>query len=474
MHLQPGTLLQGGEYKIIRFIKSGGFGCTYEAYQKSLDRRVAIKEFFWNEHCRRDPQSGYVSVATDNNQIYFDKLRNKFIDEAKVLSRFIHPGIVLVSAVFEENGTAYYVMDYISGCSLGEKIELNGFLPEDKALRYIRSTALILQYIHNRNRLHLDIKPSNIMIDEEDNVLLIDFGISKQYNDEGLNSSSLLGYTVGYAPIEQLGSDVRTFLPATDIYSLAATLYKTLTGRCPPPATDIIKDLPTHTLQGHHISRNTIHAISTAMRVDKNDRPQSIAEFLAILDGKTTNDITDVSNPDKTIINQDETDVAIIETAPSPSDTPPNNHKERRNKNFIWTWLLLLVPILGFGIFISSKKAEPQNSNTTTIEKLEFKFNDTTYLVEPQEIDQFAEEHPEATIILEKDGQKYNVKAHHYQQFISGVQHVDTTAVAPDRNTPDEVPTTNSEQAAPTPQKIANGYINGHEWVDLGLPSGTK
>ena len=475
MYLQSGTFLQGGEYKIIRFIKSGGFGCTYEAYQKSLDRHVAIKEFFWSEHCRRDPQSGFVTVATENNRIYFEKLLNKFIDEAKVLSHIIHPNIVRVSAVFEENGTAYYVMDYIDGISISEKIHRQGYIVESEALGYIRTVAQTLHYIHNRNRLHLDIKPSNIMINDEGNIILIDFGVSKQYNEEGLNSTSLLGYTIGYAPIEQMGGDVRTFLPSTDIYSLAATLYHMLTGCCPPPATELIKGLPTHTLQAQNISHNTIRAIKEAMQADKEDRPQSIAEFLDILDGKIINDVTHVSTLNKTTTNQDATNVPITEITSISSSTAPNNHKERKNKNLTWVWLLLLAFILGMGAFISSKKTEPQNSDTSTTAKLEFKHNDKTYLVEQQEIEQFAKEYPEATIILEKDGQKYKVKSCHYQEFISGTQHVDTTFVAEtDKATPNEGSATNSEQTTPTIQKIANGYINGHEWVDLGLPSGTK
>ena len=120
--LAEGTLLQGGRYRITRLIGMGGFGCTYEAIQTGLDERVAVKEFFVRDFCNRDGATARVTVGTEGKRALVDKLRGKFVAEAKALSRMRHPGIVRVRDVFSENGTAYYVMDYIEGGSLGDLI----------------------------------------------------------------------------------------------------------------------------------------------------------------------------------------------------------------------------------------------------------------------------------------------------------------------------------------------------------------
>lgn len=283
-HLPNGILLQGDKYRICRFIGSGGFGCTYEAEHVMLEKRVAIKEFFVRDFCNRDETTSRVTLGTESKRALVDKLRRKFIDEAKNLCRLRHPGIVSVSDVFEENGTAYFVMDFIKGESLAELVQREGALPEAQAVALIRRVADALQYVHAHNRLHLDIKPGNIMVDRSGEVVLIDFGASKQYDEQGgENTSTLLGKTPGYAPLEQMGNDVVQFLPATDIYALGATLYKLLTGQTPPSATllasgEELDDLPAM------ISEATRRAIEAAMTINKRRRPQSVAEFLALLE----------------------------------------------------------------------------------------------------------------------------------------------------------------------------------------------
>lgn len=313
MQLQDGTTLQGGKYKIIRFIGNGGFGCTYEAQHIMLDTRVAIKEFFVKDFCNRDETTCHVTVGTQSKKGLVDKLRRKFIDEAKSLWRLQHHGIVKVIDVFEENGTAYYVMDYIDGHSLSELVR-NHPLPEKQAVDYIRQVCDALKYVHENNRLHLDIKPANIMITAEGKAVLIDFGASKQYDEEnGENTSTLLGKTPGYAPPEQMGNDVVHFTPATDIYAIGATLYKALTGITPPTANMLISGETLPPLPDE-ISKSTKDAILAAMQLNKRLRPQTVYEFLKILDEGTTADseeteIVDTetgesSGPEQTQINQ--------------------------------------------------------------------------------------------------------------------------------------------------------------------------
>ena len=282
MHLPNNTLLQGGKYKIVRFISSGGFGCTYEAEHILLKKRVAIKEFFVKDFCNRDETTSQISVGITSKTALVNKLKSKFIAEAQSLCSLEHPNIVHVFDVFEENGTAYYVMDYIDGPSLNDMVKKNGPMSEQKAVGYIMQVADALKYVHSQNRLHLDIKPGNIMVDENDKAILIDFGASKQYDEEGgENTSTLLGKTPGYAPLEQMGNDVVKFLPSTDIYALGATLYKLLTGNTPPSASLLASGEKLGAMPSS-ISEGTRNAIIQSMQTNKMKRPQSIDEFLSI------------------------------------------------------------------------------------------------------------------------------------------------------------------------------------------------
>lgn len=283
MPLAPGSLLQGGKYRIIRFISSGGFGCTYEAVHTGLNGRMAIKEFFVQDICNRDDATGYVSVGLQSKAQTFDKLREKFIREAQSVFALSHPGIVHVSDVFEENGTAYFVMDYIDGCSLADLVDKNGPMDEATALGYMRQVCAALDYVHANGRLHLDIKPGNIMVDRTGRAVLIDFGASKQYDDgTGKNMSTLLGFTPGFAPPEQMTADVSRFLPATDVYALGGTLYNLLTGEAPLSANhryagDDLKPM------AESVSPSTRRAVEAALQLNKSARPQSVAEFSALL-----------------------------------------------------------------------------------------------------------------------------------------------------------------------------------------------
>lgn len=285
MQLKSGTLLQNGKYRIVRFINSGGFGCTYEAIHTMFDEKVAIKEFFVKDFCNRDAQTRHVTVGTHSKKALVERLKVKFIEEAKSIRKLRHNGVVRVNDVFEENGTAYYVMDYIEGESLKEKVETRGHLTESEAIRYIRQVSDTLGYVHSKNILHLDIKPGNIMIDRDDNVILIDFGTSKQYDEvDGENTSTLMGKTPGYAPLEQMSNSVQKFYPATDIYALGATLYKMLSGVTPVDAIlrasgRILESLPAD------INKATKNVVEQSMRLNKDERLQSIAEFLRVLDG---------------------------------------------------------------------------------------------------------------------------------------------------------------------------------------------
>ena len=316
MNLPNNSSLQGGKYRIVRFISSGGFGCTYEAELVLLHKRIAIKEFFVKDFCDREENTSYVTVATQSKVKLIERLKKKFIEEASALFSMQHPNIVRVTDVFEENGTAYYVMDYIDGQSLQEIVKEKGALDESLAVGYIKQVADALKYVHNQNRLHLDIKPGNIMIDKNNQAILIDFGASKQYDEvEGENTSTLLGKTPGYAPLEQIGNEVVRFLPATDIYALGATLYKILTGKTPVSATLLASGESLEPISST-ISESTQKAIYAAMEINKNKRPQDIDEFLNLLDRnrQIRNEITgrDVNKYDKTFLTDELSEKTLL------------------------------------------------------------------------------------------------------------------------------------------------------------------
>jgi len=283
MQLQTGTLLHQGEYRILSVLGQGGFGITYLGLQQGLERRVAIKEFFMKELCNRNEGDSQVSVLSEGARQQVDRFRQKFLKEAKTLAALDNPHIIRIYNVFEENGTAYYVMEYIEDGSLKDLVSARGSLPEAEALGYIRQLADALGYLHRQKILHLDLKPANVLLKGGQTAVLIDFGISKRYDEEGSQTSSTpAGISRGYAPLEQYNAGgVSRFQPCTDIYSLGATLYTLLTGEVPPAATDVNNDglpaLPSH------ISTSTARAIEKAMSPRPKDRPQSVEEFMKLL-----------------------------------------------------------------------------------------------------------------------------------------------------------------------------------------------
>ena len=301
--LQPNSTLQGGKYRIIEKLGQGGFGITYLAENTLLLGKVAIKEFFFKEYCDRDDSTSRVTIPTSGNREIVDRFKLKFVKEARTIFRLNHPNIVRIHDVFEENGTAYYVMDYIEGESLGDMVKRRGAIPETEALGYVKDAARALEYIHSKNINHLDIKPSNLVLRHDDGkVLVIDFGVAKQYDavtSEGTTTTPVC-ISPGYSPVEQYSkNDVHTFSPQSDVYALAATLFKLLTGNTPPEATNIRDEgLPVAELQEKHISRPVISAIAMAMK-GRHDRTQSVAEFISNLNGDATVVIPDSAEAER-------------------------------------------------------------------------------------------------------------------------------------------------------------------------------
>ena len=326
--LPEGAMLMGGKYRIVRKLGQGGFGITYLAEHVVLRKRVAIKEFFFQQFCERDDGTSHVTVPTVGNRELVEKFRRKFVKEAQLIaSKLSHPSIVGVTDVFDENGTSYYVMDYIEGRSLSDIIKERGRIGEAEAIAIIDSVCRALAYVHSRNINHLDIKPGNIMVEAETgNVVLIDFGVAKQYDAATgeATTTTPVGRSHGYSPLEQYKvGGVSQFSPESDIYALGATLYKMLTGTTPPEAGDVAQDgLPPIPID---ISAPVRCAITAAMRTAKKDRPHTVAEFLGILHGKTAGGEETEVEEKKPKQKQDDIEVIVIDDGKGNSGNNGNN-----------------------------------------------------------------------------------------------------------------------------------------------------
>lgn len=297
MNLPDGHLLQNGKYRLTHVVGQGGFGITYGGIwytevKGSLgtvktEVPICVKEYFFKDYCYREQGSQAVKVHSETGKVLFNKFKEKLIKEAKILSEVHHPYIVNVLEVFEENNTAYIAMEYISGFSLKYMLEKNGRLPEAMVLKYVRQIGEALQFVHEKSILHLDIKPSNILIDKNGNARLIDFGVSKRYDiEQEETSTTMLTLSKGFASIEQYDNEgTQIFSPRPDIYSLGATMYNLLTGKIPTESIlRAARPLKSPSELNTAITPRTEAVIIKAMQIVPSDRFATVAEMLADLD----------------------------------------------------------------------------------------------------------------------------------------------------------------------------------------------
>ena len=376
--LQPGTMLRGGTYRVERQLSSGGFGNTYVVTNVSFDETFAMKEFFMKDINMREGAT--VTVSIPDNRSTFDTQRNKFLKEARRLRKLKNDHIVGVHDLFEENGTTYYVMDFIDGESLNARLKRTGQpLSEEEVRRILPQLLDALETIHQQGIWHLDLKPGNIMMTKEGKALLIDFGASKQMTPgEGVTTSSGLCYTPGYAPIEQIEQNIDKFGPWTDIYSLGATLYNLLTRNSLPSPTELM-DMGESALQyPPTVSPQMRQLIFRMMQTSRMQRPQSVAEVRQLLNGKSSVAEETVAVP--ATPKNEETQVVTPPSVPKPKVTPPPPaappknippapkpetrkpapvYMEPKKSRPIWPFIaaaaVLLVLVLGAGGFFLSR-----------------------------------------------------------------------------------------------------------------------
>ena len=341
MHLKKGAVLEGGKYTIEKLLGQGGFGITYLAIQSGLNRKVAIKEFFMKDLCNRDAETSHVSVPSVGSRELVERFKSKFMKEAQMISEYRHPNIVNIYDVFEENGTAYYVMEYHDGGSLSS---LDLPLSVDEASGYIRQIASALSVLHENKTMHLDIKPSNVLLDKKGNAVLIDFGVSKHYDQAGHQTSSTpVGISHGYAPGEQYQQNVLSFSPATDIYALGATFYKLLTGLTPPHQSEVNENgLPPFP---SFVPYGIISLIRKSMQSKRKDRPQSIEEFLGLLDAALAVPVP-AEDPDESTEIEIVEAVAVDDSEPVPTPSHESRQSPKKpSRKWLWWLLALLVAI---------------------------------------------------------------------------------------------------------------------------------
>ena len=292
--LPAGTLLhsQNYTYEIKDVLGQGSFGITYLANliikgalgELNSGVKVAVKEFFMKDINGRNE----TAVTAGSKGGIYDKYKEKFKKESLHLSELKHPNIVKVLEAFEENNTYYYSMEYVEGMSLDAYIKQSGRIPVGEAISIVKSVGNALSFMHQHNMLHLDLKPLNIMRRTNGDIILIDFGLSKQYDEDGKPESSTTvgGGTPGYAPLEQATYNEGKGFPVTmDVYALAASFYKMLTGRSPQDASEILNEgLDVIYLEEANVSNEVIAIIDSGMSPMKRNRPQSVRAFLDNLD----------------------------------------------------------------------------------------------------------------------------------------------------------------------------------------------
>ncbi|MBP0020061.1 MAG: protein kinase [Cyanobacteria bacterium SBLK] len=288
LHLAPQTSLKHGRYQIDKTLGEGGFGITYKACDRTNTGDIAIKELFPDKSVRKGTTiiwSNSITPQSRQEQI------NKFKGEAEYLSKCVHPNIVRVYDWFEENNTAYIVMDFVNGKPLSKMLEEQTILPEHQVKKYFIQLAQALKIVHANNLLHRDIKPENIIVNQDDRAILIDFGNAREFIAGKTQKMTQIG-TPQYAPLEQ-GSAKGRRNPSLDIYSLCASMYELITGELPVQATDRVHvdNLKPPRQIVPSLDPVTERVILTGMRMKAEDRFQNADEMIQALQGNLTSPI---------------------------------------------------------------------------------------------------------------------------------------------------------------------------------------
>lgn len=321
-HFLPlNTTLERGRYTIIRKLGQGGYGITYQAKDNRLDTDVAIKELFIRGYCVRNTKHSTIDLQ-DFTFTDFNAAKRNFVKEARTLKQFDHPSIVRVTDVFEENNTAYLVMNLIEGTTLQDQIEKTKKPVSTSQMNiWLEQLVAALSLIHRKNFYHLDIKPSNIMIRQDDQrAILIDFGLCKEMTTAKEVEISQLGYSEGYSAPELKNGTFPVYkkYPALDIYSLAATTLFMLTAQHPHAMVNFSQSLKEQKVKPYQL-----YSIQKGLSTSPIERQATIKEFLF-----QVTDIETIEPPALLKINNSDDTILIPQTS---------NKSKTTNKVLPWS-----------------------------------------------------------------------------------------------------------------------------------------
>lgn len=383
--LPLGTLLKNGTYRVEAAIASGGFGKTYVVSNTALNSKYAMKEFFHADLNDRDSNGKNVLTVSSKKPTY-NNMKNSFLKEAQKIARLNHRNVIRVYDYFEENSTAYYVMDLIDGCSLQQKLDSSNHpLPNNVVRNYLSQLLDALEYIHSHGILHLDLKPSNIMLSNDGNIKLIDFGASKGFNADGsLSSDSKFVFTPGYAPIELRENNKNKIGTWTDFYSLGATIYKLVTNKKVPEFSDIddyfkgITALYPFDFTGVEHDLRTL--IQVCMNPSRAQRPSSVD----VIRGIIASDNLKGNNNGNGQGNGNGQSYGLGQCIGRGGMRPPhyrppqiNHSKKSSSKLLIILLLLLLVGLLLYAI-LATRGCQQLNGNKDVLNNDSINYVDTT------------------------------------------------------------------------------------------------
>jgi serine/threonine protein kinase len=337
--LPMGTVLR--EWRIEEVLGVGGFGIVYKAKGIYFNELVAIKEYFPSAISERNSEETVVPIDSDAEEVHALGLK-KFVEEAKLLWNLStptrHPNIVSVRSLFEIHGTAYMVMDFEDGISLSKMLKQGRRFNERALWNILQPIAEGLDRAHRVGVLHRDIKPPNILINEDNRPVLIDFG-SARFDTAEATSTKVTFHTPPYAAIEQY---VKTYPqgPWTDIYALGVVMYECITGEKPPEVLERLhaglgKPLEEGKWPGY--SKRFLHSIDAAMIVKPDERPQSISEWLPMFGRDYGEDAGDGDEATRFYAKQVQAE-DIVPVPPTPTDKAkvetavPKDRKEARFK----------------------------------------------------------------------------------------------------------------------------------------------
>jgi serine/threonine protein kinase len=287
--LPNSTQLKSGTYEIEYALGRGGFGITYRAHHTLLEQLLAIKEFYPQEWAIRNGITGSLSVPRTQEEAY-QRGKERFLREGRILAKLSHPNIVGVRDLFEERGTAYLVMELIAGKTLRQELDAQGDkkLPARRVEEIMGQLVAALQAVHDAGVYHLDIKPENILLSQDSRAVLVDFGAAKQESGSRSTKSSTRSFTEAYAPPELIGGN--PVGAESDIFELGMVLYEMLTGTRPEPA--LSRVLMGDNWKPAGVAEPWQSLVAAALVLPKEKRPSSVRKWWESLAPSTPNPLS--------------------------------------------------------------------------------------------------------------------------------------------------------------------------------------